>query len=198
MPFRFEEYVVRTSPSIAPNGLERDVYLVLDDFGCLGRAWRETDEAGASRPALVRNLLEGQYENPVRIVAFNTAEGWSRDVTLSPTNCGDATSSTTKYQPQSPNSWRPPAGTDCDDRHCGTWRLSDMHYRTYFLDQDGHISNAIDMECTDDQQAKECAKKFLSDRNAELWKEDQLVAIYTAGKGPLPPPSDQQASRLRR
>jgi hypothetical protein len=30
---------------------------------------------------MVRNLLEGQYENPVRIVAFNTAEGWSRDVT---------------------------------------------------------------------------------------------------------------------
>ena len=24
---------------------------------------------------------EGQYKNPVRIVAFNTAEGWSRDVT---------------------------------------------------------------------------------------------------------------------
>jgi len=73
---------VRTSPSIAPNGLERDIYLVLDDFGRLGRAWRETDEAGASRPTLVRNLLEGQYENPVRIVAFNVAEGWCRDVTL--------------------------------------------------------------------------------------------------------------------
>jgi hypothetical protein len=27
-------------------------------------------------------LLEGQYGEPVRIVAFNTAEGWSRDVTL--------------------------------------------------------------------------------------------------------------------
>jgi len=73
---------VRTSPSIAPNGLERDVYLVLDDFGPLGRAWRETDEAGTNRATLVRNLLEGQYENPVRIIAFNTAEGWSRDVTL--------------------------------------------------------------------------------------------------------------------
>jgi hypothetical protein len=70
------------SPSIVPQDTNRDVYLVLDDFGRLGRAWRETDEAGASRPTLVRNLLEGQYENPVRIVAFNTAEGWSRDVTI--------------------------------------------------------------------------------------------------------------------
>jgi hypothetical protein len=73
---------MRSSPSIAPNGHEQDVYLVLDDFGCLGRAWRETDEAGAGRAALVRNLLDGQYENPVRIVAFDTAEGWSRDVTV--------------------------------------------------------------------------------------------------------------------
>jgi hypothetical protein len=30
----------------------------------------------------LRNLMEGQYKNPVRIVAFNTAEGWSRDVTV--------------------------------------------------------------------------------------------------------------------
>jgi hypothetical protein len=39
-------------------------------------------QAGANRTTLVRNLLEGHYENPVRIVAFNSAEGWSRDVTL--------------------------------------------------------------------------------------------------------------------
>ena len=73
---------MRTSPSIAPSGVEKDIYLVLDDFGRLGRAWRETDEAGTNRATLVCNLLEGQYENPVLIVAFNTAEGWSRDVTV--------------------------------------------------------------------------------------------------------------------
>ena len=55
---------------------------MLDDFGRLGRAWRETDEAGANRTTLVLNLLDGQYEDPVRIVAFNTTEGWSRDVTV--------------------------------------------------------------------------------------------------------------------
>ena len=73
--------VVRTSPSIVPGG-EKDIYLVPDDFGRLGRAWRETDEAGTNRATLVRNLLDGQYENPVRIVAFNTAEGWCRDMTV--------------------------------------------------------------------------------------------------------------------
>lgn len=70
------------SPPLVPDDTNRDVYLVLDDFGRLGRAWRETDEAGTSRATLVRNLLDGQYESPVRIVAFNTAEGWSRDVTV--------------------------------------------------------------------------------------------------------------------
>jgi hypothetical protein len=33
------------------------------------------------RGALLRYLLEGQYHAAIRIVAFNPAEGWSRDVT---------------------------------------------------------------------------------------------------------------------
>jgi hypothetical protein len=80
--FSSRSSVMRTSPSLAPNGPDQDTYMVLDDFGSLGRAWRETDERGANRTMLVRNLLDGQYESPVRIVAFNTAEGWSRDVTV--------------------------------------------------------------------------------------------------------------------
>jgi hypothetical protein len=72
---------MRTSPSIVPDGHE-DIYMVLDDFGSLGRSWRETGELATSRATVLRNLLNGQYENPVRIVAFNTAEGWSRDVTV--------------------------------------------------------------------------------------------------------------------
>jgi hypothetical protein len=73
---------MRTSPSIAPHDGQEDIYIVLDDFGSLGRSWRETDEAGTGRATLIRNLLDGQYESPFRIVAFNTAEGWSRDVTV--------------------------------------------------------------------------------------------------------------------
>src|SRR4051794_15129433 len=66
-----------------PDNSGVDTYLVLDDFGGrLGRAWRETEEASAnSREVLICDLVDGQYNNPTRIVAFNTAEGWSRDVT---------------------------------------------------------------------------------------------------------------------
>ena len=70
------------SPSIVPHGADRDTYLVLDDFGRIGCAWRETDEGSTDRETLIRDLVTGLYNRPVRIVAFNTAEGWSRDVTM--------------------------------------------------------------------------------------------------------------------
>jgi hypothetical protein len=79
--FSSRSSVMRASPSIAPHGPDHDTYLVLDDFGRIGRGWRETDEGATDRETLIRNLLSGEYNNPVRIVAFNTVEGWSRDVT---------------------------------------------------------------------------------------------------------------------
>jgi hypothetical protein len=73
---------MRTSPSIAPERADQDTYLVLDEFGRNGCSWRQTDADNADRETLIRDLVEGQYSHPVRIVAFNTAEGWSRDVTI--------------------------------------------------------------------------------------------------------------------
>ena len=71
---------MRTSPSIVPRDDDQDIYLVMDDFGGrLGRVWRETEPDSTERETLIRDLLDGQYSNPVRIVSFNTAEGWSRD-----------------------------------------------------------------------------------------------------------------------
>jgi hypothetical protein len=68
-------------PSIVPSSASQDVFLVLDEFGGrLGRAWRETDEEDTDYETLIRHLLEGQCNNPVRVVAFNTHEGGSRDV----------------------------------------------------------------------------------------------------------------------
>ena len=68
------------TPSIVPNDNDRDVYLVVDDFGRIGRAWREADVEATDRETVILDLLEGQYQNPVGVVAFNTAEKWSQDV----------------------------------------------------------------------------------------------------------------------
>ena len=65
--------------SIEPERFDRDIYLVLDDFGArYGRAWRETRD----RETVIRCLLAGEFSDPIRIVVFNTVEGWSRDVTV--------------------------------------------------------------------------------------------------------------------
>ena len=67
------------TPSLVP-AFDVTVHIVLDDFGKAGRVYRETDEEDAGLEAVIGNLSTGQYNNPVRVVAFNTAEGWSRDV----------------------------------------------------------------------------------------------------------------------
>jgi hypothetical protein len=68
------------TPSIVPNGGDQNVYLVVDDFGRNGQCYREADVETADLETVIVDLLEGQYKNPVRVVAFNTAEGWSQDV----------------------------------------------------------------------------------------------------------------------
>jgi hypothetical protein len=57
------------------------VHIVLNDFGELGRAFLETDELEVDEWTIISKIISGEYSNPVRVVAFNIAEGWSRDVT---------------------------------------------------------------------------------------------------------------------
>jgi hypothetical protein len=65
------------TPPLA-QGRDGTVYLVLDDFGELGSAYRETDAAKADLATVVADLLSGQYRYPLRVAALNTAEGlWS-------------------------------------------------------------------------------------------------------------------------
>lgn len=46
------------------------VYFVADDFGKIGRAWRESDHDATDLETI----------NLIRVVAFSTAERWSEDV----------------------------------------------------------------------------------------------------------------------
>src|SRR5229473_620625 len=68
------------SPASLVPSLDVDVHLVLCDFGRSGLAYVETDPTKADATTIVRNLLQGQYERPVRVVALNADEGWARDV----------------------------------------------------------------------------------------------------------------------
>jgi hypothetical protein len=65
------------TPSIVPNGHDQTFYLVINDYGKSGTAFAETDVAEAD--LTITDLMSGQYNHPVRVVAFNTAEHWSED-----------------------------------------------------------------------------------------------------------------------
>jgi len=76
----------RWTPSIVPNADDQNVYLVVDDFGRNGRAYREADVEETDLETVIADLLSGQYKNPVRVVSFNTAEKWSQDVSADVAN----------------------------------------------------------------------------------------------------------------
>ena len=67
-------------PTLLPNNNDT-VHLVSNDFGDLGCAYVETDEAKADEQTIVRRIAKGHYLNPVKVVALNLREGWCRDVT---------------------------------------------------------------------------------------------------------------------
>ena len=73
---------IARTPPIVPKGDDESVYLVVDDLGSYGEVWREIETVRADREAVITDLISGPYSRPVRVVAFNTAEGWSRDVSI--------------------------------------------------------------------------------------------------------------------
>ena len=68
-----EYSVMRTKIPLAPREPDVTVHIVLNDFGPLGSAYVETDEAEADEATIIENILSGQYSHPMRVVAFNTA-----------------------------------------------------------------------------------------------------------------------------
>lgn len=68
------------TPSLVPDPGDVTVYIVEDDFGRIGRAYRETDVEKADLETTIQDLISGQFNDPIRVVSFNTAERWSADV----------------------------------------------------------------------------------------------------------------------
>jgi hypothetical protein len=66
--------------STVPYGADQTVYFVVDRFGGLGSIYRETQVERTDLESIVADLLAGRFNDPVRVVAFNTLEHWSEDV----------------------------------------------------------------------------------------------------------------------
>ena len=68
------------SPTTAPRGTDATVYLVLDSFGAIGSSYRETDIERSDLETAIADLIAGEFNEPIRVVAFNTSEHWADDV----------------------------------------------------------------------------------------------------------------------
>jgi hypothetical protein len=63
-----------------PDVGDQNVYLVLDCFKRSGCAWREAEAGETDLETVIKDLMSGQYNDPRRVIAFNTFEHWADDV----------------------------------------------------------------------------------------------------------------------
>ena len=68
------------SPASVPYGADQTVYLVVDSFGSRDAVYREAEFERADLETAICDLLAGRFNNPVRVIAYNTLEHWTEDV----------------------------------------------------------------------------------------------------------------------
>jgi hypothetical protein len=66
--------------SIVPNGDGETVYLVVDCSGKGGCVYREAEVGKTDLETTIADLLSRKYDDPDRVIAFNTADNWAQDV----------------------------------------------------------------------------------------------------------------------
>ena len=67
------------SPNTVPYGADQTAYLGVDRFSS-GSVYRETEIERADLETIISDFITGQFNDPVRVVAFNTLEHWADDV----------------------------------------------------------------------------------------------------------------------
>jgi hypothetical protein len=63
-----------------PYGADQTIYLVVDSLSASGTVYREAEVERTDFETIIADFLTGQFNNPVRVVAFNTFDHWSDDV----------------------------------------------------------------------------------------------------------------------
>jgi hypothetical protein len=68
------------TPSIVPYGADQTAYLIVDRFDGLGSVYRETEVERIGLETVITDLMSGQFNDPIRVVAFNTLEHWLQNI----------------------------------------------------------------------------------------------------------------------
>ena len=69
-----------SSPDVVPYGADQTLYVVVDNVAADGGGGQETQVECAEFDTVVNEFIAGQFRDPVRVVAFNTLEHWSEDL----------------------------------------------------------------------------------------------------------------------
>ena len=109
-------------PPLVP-ALDLELHFVLCDFGALGTAYVETVPTEVDRDTIIRNMMSGEYDHPLHVIAVNPAKGWARDVSediaraLIEPRCGAAN----HYHPARRDLWKGSLAVSClrPVRDCG-------------------------------------------------------------------------------
>jgi hypothetical protein len=67
-------------PTVVPYGADQTVYLVLDGFGTSRSDCPKKEIERDDLETVISDLLIGQFNAPVGVMAFNTLEHWIEDV----------------------------------------------------------------------------------------------------------------------
>jgi hypothetical protein len=51
-------------------------------------------------------------------------------------------------------------------------------YRAYLVGEDGHFKRAVELDCPDDEAAKEQAKQLVDGHDVELWHRSRKIAVF--------------------
>jgi hypothetical protein len=68
------------SSIIIPYGADQTVYVVVDRLHASGAVDREAEFERTDPATIVEDLMLGQFNDPVRVIAFNTLEHWATDL----------------------------------------------------------------------------------------------------------------------
>jgi len=52
------------------------------------------------------------------------------------------------------------------------------HYRAYLLDHDRHVISVANLQCADEQEARERAQQLVDGNDIELWQLDRRIAVF--------------------
>jgi hypothetical protein len=69
-------------PAIVPFGADQTVYLVTDRSGASASDLRQVEVERTDLESVIVDLISGRFNNPIRVVAFNTLEHWKEDISF--------------------------------------------------------------------------------------------------------------------